>query len=182
MDATVSIRILNMKYFYVIILSALIFSSCKPDDEFEGPSLEDQYGPFEILQSLTISTDSLHAGAGETALISAAFNKNVNWTITLTGANSGGQYVTSGYSINPQIEWNGSATVLPMFQEENCYVEQQPEIEHECFSSAAVAFKENDLRPYHEADQYQVKNSETPPELSNQTSTVDVVHQKQHEY
>ena len=112
-----------MKYFHVILLSALIFSSCKSDEEFEGPSLEDQYGPFEILQTLTISTDSLHAGAGETALISAAFNKNVNWTITLTGANSGGQYVTSGYSINPQIEWNGSATVLPMFQEENCYVE-----------------------------------------------------------
>lgn len=112
-----------MKNFLILLLSFSIIAACKREDVFEGPSLEDQYGPFMITQSLTVSTDSLRAGEGEIAILSAAFNKNVNWTITVTGANSGGQFLSTGYSINPQIEWNGSATSLPMFQMEDCFVE-----------------------------------------------------------
>ncbi|MFM7106212.1 MAG: hypothetical protein ACKOW8_11870 [Flavobacteriales bacterium] len=123
MDATVSTRILSNRITCLLAGIALIFAACKPEENFEGPSLEDQYGPFEIIQNLAVSTDSLNASTGEVATISAAFNKNVNWTLQITGANSGGKYIETGYSLNPVIEWNGSASLLPMFQVEDCYLE-----------------------------------------------------------
>ena len=123
MDATVSTRILSNRITCLLAGIALIFAACKPEENFEGPSLKDQYGPFEIIQNLAASTDSLNASTGEVATISAAFNKNVNWTLQITGANSGGKYIETGYSLNPVIEWNGSASLLPMFQVEDCYLE-----------------------------------------------------------
>ena len=123
MDAIVSTRVLILRILYLSIGISLTLVACKPEENFEGPSLEDQYGPFVITQNLTVSSDSLDAATGEVASISAAFNKNVNWTLEITGANSGGKYTASGYSLNPVIEWNGSATQLPMFQAENCYIE-----------------------------------------------------------
>ncbi len=64
---------------------------------------------------------------------------------------------------------------------ENYDVKQQPEVKHECLIPTSITFKENDLRPAHKTNQYQVEDSKGPAQFPYKTSAMYVVHQEQHE-
>ena len=124
MDAPLSNQFLTMKNIrYISILAMAIFmNGCKPEDSFDGPNLEDIYGPFFIEETLTISDDSLDLAAGETTHLHASFSKNLNWKVEILGMVSGARHVHEEFSSAVDFNWNGSTTILPMFRQESCEV------------------------------------------------------------
>lgn len=122
-----------------MILSALVLlAACqKETDIFDGPSLNDIYGEFNLLQALEVNDDALDFAAGELAVFTASFSKNVNWTIRITGSESGAVKEITGFSniLNAEnATWNGSTTNLPMFRAEDCSAELFFENEEETYS------------------------------------------------
>ena len=124
MDVVIPNQFLSMKntrYLFLFAIVALL-QACKPEDTFDGPSLEDIYGPFFIEEALTISDDSLDLAAGESAHFHASFSKNLNWKVEIHGLSSGAVHLHEEFSSVVDFNWNGSTTVLPMFRQETCEV------------------------------------------------------------
>lgn len=113
-----------MKKYIVISICLLSLSACRKDKSlFDGPSIEDIYSNFKIIEAFKVDKDSVAFATGETATFSARFNKTVNWKITVTGQTSKAQKVIEGQSKTIDATnglWNGSTTVFPMFKAENC--------------------------------------------------------------
>lgn len=109
------------------VLSIFIFAiSCDHDEEPDGPNLEDRFGPFSVLSEFQVNRDTVDFASGQTAIFSAEFNKNVNWTITITGNESGSVKTIEGFSRvigSANAVWNGSTTQLPFFKIEMCSIE-----------------------------------------------------------
>lgn len=117
-----------MKYaFYITLLAfSFLYSGCKTEPEFDGPSLNDLYGEFSILQPFSAQLEQVDFSNGQTEFFNATFSKNVDWTITIRGLQSGAVKEISGFSnqINAaNSTWNGSITNLPMFKPEICAIE-----------------------------------------------------------
>jgi hypothetical protein len=113
-------RILSILFFATVILS------CERDVITEGPSLFDQFGPFELLEELEISNRDVDFAQGENTFFTAQFSKAVDWKLTISGHTSGAQKVIIGNSIELNAQnavWDGSTTVFPMFKEEYCIVD-----------------------------------------------------------
>ncbi len=112
------------KIFLPLFSAALLLASCTKDDSgYDGPSLNDIYGDFSILDSLSASAASVDFSAGQTLSFSAEFSKNVNWKIEVVGNTSGAIYTVEGFSRLVDADnsiWDGSATTLPMFRVEDC--------------------------------------------------------------
>ena len=108
--------------FFTLFTAAALLG-CKPDSEFEGPNLSDYYGDFFIVNTLSLSDDSLDLAAGESAQITATFSKNVNWHLDIEGLSSGATYRYDGFTNVVDLNWNGRATDLPMFHQETCVLQ-----------------------------------------------------------
>jgi len=106
-----------------VFLAASIWMGCKVEDGFDGPDLNDLYGPFSIEAPLSISQDSVDFSLGEEPLFTATFSKKVNWKLSIKGLSSGAQKVQQSFDSHVHFNWNGSTTVFPMFQSEVCAVE-----------------------------------------------------------
>jgi hypothetical protein len=126
---------MKKKLLYIGIIASISLWSCKPEDEFDGPSLNDLYGSFAIVEGLDISNRSVDFGAGQSTFFTAAFTKNVDWTLRIKGLTSGAQKEISGFSnalTSANALWNGSTSLLPMFRAEECAVEltfsNEPEV------------------------------------------------------
>jgi len=115
-----------MKYTTIILffLSLSVLSSCtKNTDEFDGPSIKELYSDFKVLENFGANRDSVDFANGETVIFTAAFNKTVDWTLTITGNQSGAVKIITGTSRKldaSNASWNGTVTMFPMFKEENC--------------------------------------------------------------
>jgi hypothetical protein len=116
-----------MKYVFTILVSAtILFSGCKTEEDFSGPSLNDLYGQFSIIEGLSISDENVDFAAGESTFFSATFSKNVEWKLKITGLESGATNEITGFSYlldNSNSTWTGNASVLPLFKAEECAVE-----------------------------------------------------------
>ena len=93
--------------YYSALALVLLMQACKPEENFDGPNLEDIYGPFFIEETLTISDDSLDLAIGETTLFSASFSKNLNWKLEVHGMESGARLVHEEFSSAVDFNWNG---------------------------------------------------------------------------
>ena len=85
-------------------------------DGYEGPSLNELFGEFEIIDSLTLSTTSPDFAIDETVEFSATFNKPVNWQLEIQGLSSGGSKAFSGFSQaldDGSVVWTGTSSSLP---------------------------------------------------------------------
>lgn len=114
------------KGFFLLCTLSLVCAGCKVDEEFEGPSLNDLYGSFAILEELDITDRSVDFSAGENTAFTAVFTKNVEWTLQIKGLSSGAVKELTGFSSSLSAEnatWNGTTTVLPMFRAEECAVQ-----------------------------------------------------------
>jgi hypothetical protein len=117
---------MKMKDTILVCLVAVSLAGCKVEDEFDGPSLNDLYGEFAILQGLGISNDNVDFSAGQSTYFTAEFSKNVEWKLEVTGLVSGAKKTLSGFSNklgSTNAGWDGGASELPMFKIEDCAVE-----------------------------------------------------------
>jgi len=121
---------------YLLLIGLLSsFISCRETDGFDGPSIIDQYGEFALVTSLEANRTSVDFQNGQTVHFTAEFNKNVSWTITITGQASGAVKEITGLSRKLDVDnasWNGSTTHLPKFRVENCTavltIENEPDV------------------------------------------------------
>ncbi len=116
--------------------------SCEHEtDPPDGPNLVERFGPFEVLDSLTLDRTNVDFSSGENVVFSARFNKNIDWVITITGTESGAVKTIEGFDRNVNSEnavWNGTTTVLPFFRDELCTVELTVPEEPDYIDSAEV--------------------------------------------
>lgn len=120
-----------MKKYILIYLPALLMAlaagSCSHEtDVFDGPSLVDRFGEFNLLEPLAVSRQAVDFSAGETVAFTARFNKRVEWMVRITGMESGAVKIIEGFENELNAEnatWSGGTTELPLFKEENCMVE-----------------------------------------------------------
>jgi hypothetical protein len=108
-------------------LILVVSVGCQHDtDNFDGPNLIDRFGEFELIDSLTVSTEVVDFSAGETVDFGASFNKRVDFFVVITGTVSGAKKIIQGFDnqLTPgNATWRGGTTNLPFFGEELCTVE-----------------------------------------------------------
>lgn len=104
------------------LLLSVVFLGCDHATESDGPSLIVRFGEFELQEPLSASRDSVDFAMGESVSFSARFNKPVNWTVEITGQESGAIKRVQGFSNELNAEnarWVGGTTELPLFREES---------------------------------------------------------------
>lgn len=116
------------KTIYVMaIFSLLCFWSCERDiEEPEGPSIEELFGEFSVLQDFAIDQKIIDLAANESTFFNAQFSKTVDWQIQIIGRESGGIKIiegTSNFIDQSNSAWSGTTTQIPMFSSEVCDVE-----------------------------------------------------------
>jgi hypothetical protein len=116
------ILIENMKK--IILFIALFMSlACERKDVIEGPSLDELYGDFKVLEEFSATNQQVDFSIGETVVFMARFSKTVDWEIHIVGETSKAEKIITGKSkLIDDLNglWNGSTTYLPMFKTENC--------------------------------------------------------------
>ncbi len=117
-----------MKYILpIFLLPAFFLLSCQHEtDMFDGPSLIDRFGEFQLQDSLSASTSEVDFSAGEQVFFTASFSKQVAWTLRVTGLESGSVKLIEGFDreLNEtNASWDGTTTELPLFTTENCLAE-----------------------------------------------------------
>lgn len=114
---------------YIFLLSGLLFLySCDNDyPEFLGNSLNDQFGELSILDSLTPSASNFDfSDPSSSKYFKASWTKNLEWTLTITGSQSGASKSFSGFDSRIDLEntsWIGVADDFPSFNYEDCSVD-----------------------------------------------------------
>ena len=112
--------------FFIAIISSLMVSCSHDTDNFDGPSLIDRFGDFNVVEGLGVSSPTVNFTAGETVFFTAQFNKNVDWVVVITGSESGAVKRIEGFDriLNEEnATWDGGTTDLPFFKAEMCTVE-----------------------------------------------------------
>jgi hypothetical protein len=115
---------MNKKISILLLVAIALFGACrKKATTFAGPSINEIFSNFTVLETFKADKDSVNFTTGSNVVFSAKFNKVVDWKITITGATSKGVKIISGTSKSidaSNATWNGSITTLPMFTQENC--------------------------------------------------------------
>lgn len=111
--------------FYTVM--AAFFLGCRKEDNinFDGPSLGDSFGPFAILQDLSLNTYEVDFSAGQQVVFSMELSKNTEWIIEIEGENSGAVRTITGneriLSLDNAV-WTGGANKFPSFNLEKAYI------------------------------------------------------------
>ena len=113
-------RIINITLLFLLIIS------CRKNDEetIEGPSLNDLYGPFNILSNLELN-DSVNFSTGESVTFEMEISKNTNWEIEILGSSTGAKRKFSGNNRIISLEnaeWEGGADAFPSFGLEKSHI------------------------------------------------------------
>ena len=108
-----------MKKLLHISLLFLLIASCRKNDEdtIEGPSLNDLYGPFSILDSLRIEGD-VNFTVNESVPFNMEISKNTDWEIEIVGESTGAKRKFTGNNRIISLEnanWQGGADAFPSF-------------------------------------------------------------------
>ncbi len=113
-----------MKNITIAVFCLLLLNACRKDNsKFDGPSIQDLYSNFKLIDNFKCDKDSVSFAAGEVSHFTASFNKAVKWQISITGTTSKAQKIITGQSKTIDANngtWNGSTTVFPIFGVENC--------------------------------------------------------------
>lgn len=108
----------------LVLFTAL--SSCRKDELVDGPDLNDLYGPFSIVQDLTLSHNPINFTADGSLGINVELSKNTDWVITITGSQTGAIRTIEGSDRVLSIQnagWDGGANSFPGFGLEDAYIE-----------------------------------------------------------
>jgi hypothetical protein len=114
----------NIFNTFAILLLLTSFISCRKNTtEFDGPSINDIFSNFKLLENFKADRDSVNFTAGQKVIFTARFNKVVNWTITIKGATSKSVKEIKGTAKTidaSNATWDGSTSQFPMFTTEYC--------------------------------------------------------------
>ena len=88
-----------MKKTAIYLLPLLMLFACRKDDldTFDGPDLNDLYGPFYIVEELTKSQNQIDFTADGDLIFTAELSKNTDWVINITGAQTGAERTINGF-------------------------------------------------------------------------------------
>ena len=115
------------KYITYVFLGLIGLSSChKKDATIDGPSLNDVYGEFGIVSTLSKNLDSVDFSIGQSAVFTAEMTKIIDWKITITGQTTGAVKEITGTSnslTQATASWIGETTLFPVFGAELCDVD-----------------------------------------------------------
>jgi hypothetical protein len=118
---------MKKKLTILVLLAITLSVSCRKNTtDFDGPSINDIYSNFKVLETFKADRDSVNFTIGQNVVFSGKFNKIVDWTITIKGAISKSTKVLKGTSKNidaSNATWNGSASKFPVFTQENCTIQ-----------------------------------------------------------
>ncbi len=109
---------------FLIILLFFLHSCTKI--EFEGPSIENLYGDFEIIKSLETINKNPSFLNNEQVSFHCEFNKPVKWKIAILGLSTNAYKEITGFSEiidSNTIIWRGGPSELPFFSAEECAIE-----------------------------------------------------------
>lgn len=117
-----------MKKIIAITLISLAFVTCRKEDNelYDGPNLNDLYGPFFIVTPLTLSQSTIDFSNDGDLFFNAELSKNTDWVITITGSQSGATRTIEGFDrvlSSQNAVWEGGADEFPAFGLEKAYVE-----------------------------------------------------------
>lgn len=117
-----------MKRILLFSIAFALLVSCRKDEmeTFDGPSLNDLAGPFDILTPLTLSHQQIDFAADGNLVVNGELSKNTDWVISITGATSGAQRTITGNNRlfdATTAAWNGGANDFPAFELEDAYIE-----------------------------------------------------------
>ena len=109
----------------IFLFSVFLINSCTKKD-FEGPSIENIYGEFQIIESFKILNKNPNFSINEKVSFHCEFNKPIEWKISIKGLNSSATKEIIGFSNiidSNVIFWDGEPSQLPFFLEEICLVD-----------------------------------------------------------
>ncbi len=108
----------------ILILALVGISlSCQRKEDNLGPSLDELYGEFSLLENFASSSQLIDFSTGNQLEFTCRFSKPVDWEIHIIGLLSGAEKIITGKSKaidESNGKWNGSTTLLPMFKDESC--------------------------------------------------------------
>jgi hypothetical protein len=103
---------------FLFAISLLI--GCTSKDTI-GPQIVDLTAPFNVVTPLAVSNSSPDFSS-TTTKITAKFDKNALWKVTISGKTSKAIKVFTGSTPDMSVDWNGVADNLPFFQLEDCII------------------------------------------------------------
>jgi hypothetical protein len=117
---------MNIKTQLIFFLSLVYFLHSCTKKEFEGPSIENLYGDFEVIESLKLTNKSPSFSNNEYVGFHCEFNKPVKWKIAIQGLSTSATRQITGFSNlidSNMIVWSGGPSQVPFFSEEACAIE-----------------------------------------------------------
>jgi hypothetical protein len=117
---------MNIKTKHILYLVLISFLYGCTKEEFEGPSIENLYGEFEIIESLKLTNKNPNFLNNEKVGFNCEFNKPVEWKIHINGLSTNAYREITGFSnlIDSNIViWGGGPSQVPFFSEEICTIE-----------------------------------------------------------
>ncbi|KAB2807358.1 hypothetical protein [Phaeocystidibacter luteus] len=112
-----------MRKILTLAAVSVALVSCDRDTDPQGPSLDELYGDFSVLQDFEVTRNTVNFASGQNLHFTARFSKTVDWEIHIVGETSGAEKIFTGKSKVVDAEnalWNGTTTNLPMFKREAC--------------------------------------------------------------
>ncbi|MBO6517444.1 MAG: hypothetical protein JJ975_12935 [Bacteroidia bacterium] len=121
---TIKTQLITHFLVFIALGPLLVFQSCKRDsDTIEGPSLNDLYGDFAVLETLKVNQPEVDFSTGETVFFSARFSKLTDWTLTIKSNSTSAVKIIQGKSRTIDQSsglWDGSTTQFPSFGTGSC--------------------------------------------------------------
>jgi hypothetical protein len=117
---------MNIKTKFILLLGLVGFLFNCTKKEFEGPSIQDLYGDFEIIDSLILTNKNPNFSGNEQVGFYCSLNKPIQWKIAIQGLSTNATKEITGFSNfidSNTVIWNGSPSQVPFFTEESCSIE-----------------------------------------------------------
>ena len=115
---------IKTKIILFLALGCFLHSCTKT--EFEGPSIANIYGDFELIKPLIITNKNPSFSSNEQVSFHCEFNKPVEWKIAISGLSTSASRQITGFSTlidSNVIIWSGGPSQVPFFSEETCAIE-----------------------------------------------------------
>jgi hypothetical protein len=115
---------MNKKLSILVMIAITLGVACRKNTkDFDGPSINDIYSSFKVLETFKADRDSVNFTTGQNVIFTATFNKIVDWKITIKGATSKSikEIIGTSKKIDASnATWNGSTSKFTIFTQENC--------------------------------------------------------------
>ena len=100
----------------LVLLLTLIWSAGCNRPSSEGPSINDLFGVFEVIDSLQLTNVSPDFSSGESVGFSCKFSKPVEWNLLITGLESGSRKTFEAFSQSCLLNKLSGMGIATMFR------------------------------------------------------------------